>query len=165
MDENGNEIPGRIQISVVDMERKSVSLDVTIEDNVYFLAALNEAGPCTVHTEEIPVLPEPYDPSQCDITNPSTWPSLEDYPDFDPADASTWPTASPPPIEPDVTPSPAETLPVTSWQPTFPPEETVLPPEETENPPEPIQTEPIAPEATPSGEPEEGGPPLLPPGY
>ena len=165
VDENGNEIPGRIQISVVDMERKSVSLDVTIEDNVYFLAALNEAGPCTVHTEEIPVLPEPYDPSQFDITNPSTWPSLEDYPDFDPADASTWPTASPPPIEPDVTPSPAETLPVTSWQPTFPPEETVLPPEETKNPPEPTQTEPIAPEATPSGEPEEGGPPLLPPGY
>lgn len=162
IDENGNEIPGRISISVLDMERKSASPDVVIEDSGYFLAALNEAGPCTVHTEEIPVMPEPYDPAKFDINNPTTWPSLEDYPDFDPGNASTWPTVSQPPVDPDVTAEPTEP-PVATWQPSFPPVETTQPPVETQAPPEPTVALP-SPEVTPTETPEDGGPPLLPPG-
>ena len=100
VDEEGNETLGRIAISVLDMERQYVG-EKPPNDNVYFLTALEEAGPCTVHTEAIPVVPPPYDPSQFNIANPSTWPTPEQDPNFDPYDESTWPNRAgynPPPV-------------------------------------------------------------------
>lgn len=90
--EDGAETPGKISVSVLDMEREYVG-GIYPEDNGYFLSALEAEGTCTVHNEEAPVEPEPYDPSQFDILNPSTWPTAEEDPNFDSRDPSTWPTA------------------------------------------------------------------------
>ena len=99
--EDGTANMGKISVAVLDMEREYIG-DVHPEDDAYFLASLEEIGPCTVHTSEIPVEPVPYDPRDFDITNPSTWPSKEDDPNFDASDPSTWPTAgghTPRPVE------------------------------------------------------------------
>lgn len=92
VNEDGSETKGRISVAVLDIEREYVG-GVIPEDNAYFRSAMEEAGTCTVHTEEIPVEPEPYDPSKFDPTNPSTWPTREEDPNFDSRDPSTWPNA------------------------------------------------------------------------
>ena len=73
------------------------------EDDVYLLSSFEEAGTCTIHTDEIIVEPEPYDPSKFDPGNPSTWPTKEEDPNFDSKDPSTWPTVGgylpPDPVE------------------------------------------------------------------
>lgn len=89
--ENGTESQGRISVSILDIEREYVG-GIYPEDNGYFRSALEEAGPCSIHTEEIPVDPEPYDPNLFDIRNPSTWPTREEDPNFDARDPATWPT-------------------------------------------------------------------------
>ena len=72
---------------------------------------------CPIHTSEVQPSPSVYDPSTFDVTNPDTWPPVDQYPDFDPEDPSTWPTVTPPessesPTEsqpPEETPSPTPT--------------------------------------------------------
>jgi len=123
VDEEGNETTCRVSVAVLDMPREYIG-DVHPEDDGYFLSALEELGTCTVHTEEIPVEPGPYDPSLFDITNPSTWPSREDDPNFDPGDPTTWPnvtTPDPPPETPTETSSntghPEPSMPVETYSP------------------------------------------------
>lgn len=145
VDEDGNASLGRISVSVLNMPRQYVG-EQAPEDELYSLASLEAEGFCTVHTEPVVVEPEPYDPSIFDITNPTTWPTAEQDPNFDPSDSATWPgnsllfppaeTNEPvddpnvvpsfPPVEesdpPVVTPPPVydpETTPDTSQEPTF----------------------------------------------
>lgn len=133
-DEAGNKTPGKITISVLDMERKYAG-DIPPEDDVYFLHALEEKGECSVHTEPIVVEPEPYDPSKFDINNPTTWPTKEQDPNFDPGDQATWPSNPPtyPDLEPTAQPSegpeyPWFTPPPVESEPVFTP-----PPTETDS--------------------------------
>lgn len=149
---DGTDTLGRISVAVLNLEREYVG-NVSPEDNIYLLSAMEEAGTCQIHSTEIPEDPEPYDPSVFDITNPATWPSREEDPNFNSADPSTWPTAgghlilpgesdppypshtvppivgetaTPHPVEPPIpTPPPIETF---SPQPTMPGEEPLLPP-------------------------------------
>ena len=165
VDENGNEVPGRISVAVLDMERSTAG-DAVLEDAGYFLAALNELGPCTVHTEEMPMPPEPYDPSIFDINIPDTWPTQEQDPNFDPGNPSTWPNAVPPVIP---SQDPVESPPVTSWNPSIPSvDETPPPVTDTPSPVEsipPLQTAEPMPTPTPTPEPSPSDDaPLLPPG-
>ena len=90
--EDGTTAPGRASVAVLNMEREYVG-GVVPEDNIYFLSSIEQAGNCTVHTSEIPTAPGVYDPLLFDITNPSTWPSREEDPNFDPADPTTWPSS------------------------------------------------------------------------
>ena len=144
IDESGNEQPNRISVSVLDLEREYLG-DVKPEDDIYLLSSLEEAGPCTIHTEAAIEEPEPYDPSIFDPTNPSTWPTKEEDPYFDSKDPSTWPSAG------GYIPSD----PIESNQPT----NTPAPPETTMTPP-PVQTQPPEPQNTHTG----GDEVLLPPG-
>ena len=151
--ETGEEVAGRKSVAVPDLTREYIG-DVRPEDDGYLLSTMEELGPCTIHTEESIVEPEPYDPSLFDITNPSTWPTKEEDPNFDPSDPSTWPTTPPTPSEGPTEP-PVETLPVV----TQPPEETQTPTE----PPTETYT-PSLPTEVPTTEPPHSEEPLLPPG-
>ena len=92
LNEDGTDTLGRISVSILDIPREYLG-DVYPEDNGYFMAALQDAGPCTVHTTALPEEPvEPYDPSKFNIIDPSTWPSKEEDPNFDSRDPSTWPS-------------------------------------------------------------------------
>lgn len=108
---------GRASVSVLNLTREYLG-GVVPEDDGYLLRSLEAEGTCTVHTgkeEE----PGEYDPSQFDITDPSTWPTSEQDPDFDPGDPSTWPTSgggAAPPGEsgthtPETSPTPNATQP------------------------------------------------------
>lgn len=152
VDEAGNASLGRIAVSVLNMPRQYVGEKIP-EDEIYSLASLQAGGTCTVHTESV-VEPDPvpYDPSLFDITNPTTWPSLEDYPYFDPGDPTTWPK----PDEGDQ-PSPDETdnpgddpFYDPSVMPSIPPAESD-PPVVTPPPDLPPEVTPT-PEPTPEGE-------------
>ncbi len=90
--EDGTESQGRISVSILDIPREYIG-DIYPEDNGYFKVSLEAEGTCTVHTEEIIVEPEPYDPSKFNILDPSTWPTKEEDPSFDSRDPATWPTA------------------------------------------------------------------------
>lgn len=92
LNEDGTDTLGKISVSILDIQREYVG-DIYPEDNGYFKVSLEAEGTCTVHTEEIPDEPEPYDPALFDPTNPSTWPTREQDPGFDSRDPNTWPTA------------------------------------------------------------------------
>lgn len=96
---DGADTKGKISISVLDLRREYVG-GVIPEDNAYLLSALESAGVCTVHTEEIEVEPQPYDPSNFSIIDPSTWPTREEDPNFDSRDPATWPNAGGNPVRP-----------------------------------------------------------------
>lgn len=93
-------------IAVLDFQRESVG-GATARDGSYLLSFLEAQGECDVHTEEI-TAPVEYDPSTFDITDPSTWPPVNDerYADFDPENPATWPNGGVVPPEPTVTPDP-----------------------------------------------------------
>lgn len=149
-DEEGNDIPGRISIAVLDMERTTAG-DVVLEDAIYFLKTLEEYGICTVHTEPIILPPEPYDPSTFDINLPYTWPTAEQDPNFDPGDPATWPNAVPPAVS---TEDPETTEPVDSWVPQIPTVDVTPPPEVTDEPPPVGTAEPGSVGAPSVGEPQ-----------
>ena len=98
--DDGEPVKGRTSVAVLNLTREYLG-GVIPEDDAYLLRSVEAAGTCTVHTSEISEEPEPYDPSQFDITDPSTWPSEEQDPEFDPGDPSTWPTAGGHPSSPE----------------------------------------------------------------
>ena len=162
----GEEKPCKISVAVLDMPREYVG-DVHPEDDAYFLSSLEALGPCTVHTEEVPVTPAPYDPYYFDITNPSTWPTAEEDPNFDPGDPSTWPHATAP--LPGHTHDPEESRIPIYVPPTVPPAQTHTP--GVSEPPAAVSEAPTpahTPEPTPEPTPEVLLPPIadpvLPPG-
>lgn len=91
LNEDGTDTLGRISVSILDVQREYLG-GVYPEDNGFYRISLEDAGPCTVHTEAIPEEPQPYDPSTFNILDPSTWPTREEDPNFDSRDPSTWPT-------------------------------------------------------------------------
>lgn len=140
--EDGTETPGRISVSILDIQREYVG-DIYPEDNGYFKTALEIEGFCTVHTEAIVVEPEPYDPSKFNILDPSTWPTREEDPSFDSRDPSTWPFVGGHIVRPGET-SPGHSgsenpgvsgPPVTIPEPPIPPVETHAPTYEPVSPP------------------------------
>ena len=101
---------------------------VSSPDGNYFKSFLDAQGTCDVHTTAPePVEPAGYDPNSFDITDPSTWPPVNDprYENFDPENPATWPTPEPeetpgtetpgtgetttPDTTPALSPTPAET--------------------------------------------------------
>ena len=151
VDEEGNDLPGRIDMAVMDMERTTAGENVVLEDDIYFLKNLEAMGTCTVHTEPIVIPPEPYDPSIFNIEYPNTWPTPEQDPNFNPADPTTWPNATPPVIpsqDPEATPS------VDPWNPPIPSVSETPVPEENDQPApvetvEPVESPPV--EVPPEG--------------
>ena len=95
------------------------------DDGQYLLGYLEAQGTCDVHTSAIEAPPEEYDPYLFDVTDPSTWPTQEQWPGFDPANPSTYPTI---PTAPPATESPEPSEP--PQQPDYP-----LGPSEPETPP------------------------------
>ena len=115
---------GTVQtIGILDYTRELVG-GVSSPDGNYFKSFLDAQGTCDVHTTAPePVEPAGYDPNSFDITDPSTWPPVNDprYENFDPENPATWPTPEPeetPGAEipdtgetttPDTTPAPSPT--------------------------------------------------------
>ena len=115
---------GTVQtIGILDYTRELVG-GVSSPDGSYFKSFLDAQGTCDVHTTAPePVEPDDYDPNSFDITDPSTWPPVNDprYEDFDPENPATWPTPVPEETPgtdtpgggetttPEVTPTPAPT--------------------------------------------------------
>ena len=115
---------GTVQtIGILDYTRELVG-GVSSPDGNYFKSFLDAQGTCDVHTTAPePVEPAGYDPNSFDITDPSTWPPVNDprYENFDPENPATWPTPEPeetPGTEtpgtgetttPDTTPAPSPT--------------------------------------------------------
>lgn len=81
-------------VTALDFTRERVGTAAARDDD-YLLSFLEEQGECDVHTEEIVVPPAPYDPESFDISDPTTWPPIDDerYLDFDPENPATWPGA------------------------------------------------------------------------
>ena len=130
---------GTVQtIGILNYERELVG-GVSSPDGEYLYSFLEAQGTCDVHTTapEPPATEEPqeYDPNSFVISDPSTWPPVNDprYENFDPENPDTWPTATVPPTESSApggetgTPSPSPT-PVPTPTPTPTPAET--PPDE-----------------------------------
>ncbi len=103
-------IPGVVEeptvktIAVLDLEREDIG-GKTAKDSSYLKSYLEAQGTCDVHTSAIEVPPPAYDPYLFEITDPSTWPTQEQWPGFDPADEATWPVIpgsweTDPPVEP-----------------------------------------------------------------
>ena len=119
---------GTVQtIGILDYTRELVG-GVSSPDGNYFKSFLDAQGTCDVHTTAPePVEPAGYDPNSFDITDPSTWPPVNDprYENFDPENPATWPTPEPeetpgtetpgtgetttPDTTPALSPTPAET--------------------------------------------------------
>lgn len=89
---------GTVQtIGILDYTRELVG-GVSSPDGNYFKSFLDAQGTCDVHTTAPePVEPAGYDPNSFDITDPSTWPPVNDprYENFDPENPATWPTPEP----------------------------------------------------------------------
>ena len=121
---------GTVQtIGILDYTRELVG-GVSSPDSSYFKSFLDAQGTCDVHTTAPePVEPDDYDPNSFDITDPSTWPPVNDprYENFDPENPATWPTpvpeetpggetpgggeTTPPEVTPTPVPTPADTPP------------------------------------------------------
>lgn len=137
-DAEGNPTKGKVTVSMLNLVREYVG-GVRPEDDIYLLKYLREQGSCTVHTNAIPEEPKPYDPAAFVITDPTTWPTREEDPRFDPGNPATWPTAP-------------------GWEPYQPTES--APPEETDVPVDtPVPTEGHGHSPTPSIGPVESVPP------
>ena len=89
-----------ISVALLNYNRDYVAGGRSARDEAYLLSNWEGYGPCDVHTEEIVIPPEEYDPSLFNIADPATWPTEEQWPGFDPANPATWPT-----LTPEVTPS------------------------------------------------------------
>ncbi len=111
-------------VSVLDYVRENMG-GKAAADGQYLLGYLEAQGTCDVHTSAIEAPPEEYDPYLFDVTDPSTWPTQEQWPGFDPANPSTYPTI---PTAPPATESPEPSEP--PQQPDYP-----LGPSEPETPP------------------------------
>ena len=122
-------------IGILDYSRESVG-GAAAKDSSYLYSFLEAQGTCDVHTTAPqPQEPEEYDPNSFVISDPSTWPPVNDprYENFDPENPATWPNAG----QPSETPSPGE-----SGQPN-PPETSTSP---TPSPvPTPVETPPDEP--------------------
>ena len=123
-----------ISISLLNYNREYVSGARAARDEAYLLSNWEGYGTCDVHTEEIVIPPEEYDPSLFDINDPATWPTEEQWPGFDSSNPATWPTVTPevsPSASPDPNGSPApssSTPPTQSLPPSSPdPEVTTAP--------------------------------------
>lgn len=69
------------------------------KDSSYLYSFLEAQGTCDVHTTAPqPQEPEEYDPNSFVISDPSTWPPVNDprYENFDPENPATWPNAGQP---------------------------------------------------------------------
>ena len=107
-----------VTIGMLDHNRLYVDDSVVPRDDVYLynsLLLLEDGGFCDVH---IP----PYDPTLFDPARPETWPPAGDpnYPDFNIADESTWPSYYPgsvptPGIVPEPTPAPNTGNGLSNW--------------------------------------------------
>lgn len=137
LDGNGAPIPGLYHlardfcpettkklVSFMDVERDP-AVGAFAKDNVYtkaYIDSLGENAYCTVHTQAPG--PEPYDSARFNILDPSTWPTEEQWPGFDPAKPETWPNhASIPPEGVPTEPSGEPSEPSASPQPTGGPDE------------------------------------------
>ncbi len=135
-DEGAGVTEGTVKtIGILDYSRESVG-GAAAKDSSYLYSFLEAQGTCDVHTTAPqPQEPEEYDPNSFVISDPSTWPPVNDprYENFDPENPATWPNAG----QPSETPSPGE-----SGQPN-PPETSTSP---TPSPvPTPVETPPDEP--------------------
>ena len=141
-DEGAGVTEGTVKtIGILDYSRESVG-GAAAKDSSYLYSFLEAQGTCDVHTTAPqPQEPEEYDPNSFVISDPSTWPPVNDprYENFDPENPATWPNAG----QPSETPSPGE-----SGQPN-PPETSTSP---TPSPvPTPVETPPDEPYIPPDG--------------
>ena len=120
---------------MLDLDREDVG-GRTARDSYYLKSFLEAQGACQTHTTVVEPIPAEYDPNLFDIGDPSTWPTQEQWPGFDPNNTLTWPL---PPVEPTGPP------PVPTASP--PP----VPPVAVETPP-PSYTEPFLPGDVPPNE-------------
>ena len=135
-DEGAGVTEGTVKtIGILDYSRESVG-GAAAKDSSYLYSFLEAQGTCDVHTTAPqPQEPEEYDPNSFVISDPSTWPPVNDprYENFDPENPATWPNAG----QPSETPSPGG-----SGQPN-PPETSTSP---TPSPvPTPVETPPDEP--------------------
>ena len=120
-DEGAGVTEGTVKtIGILDYSRESVG-GAAAKDSSYLYSFLEAQGTCDVHTTAPqPQEPEEYDPNSFVISDPSTWPPVNDprYENFDPENPATWPNAG----QPSETPSPGESgqpnTPETSTSPT-----------------------------------------------
>ena len=135
-DEGAGVTEGTVKtIGILDYSRESVG-GAAAKDSSYLYSFLEAQGTCDVHTTAPqPQEPEEYDPNSFVISDPSTWPPVNDprYENFDPENPATWPNAG----QPSETPSPGE-----SGQPN-PPETSTSPTPSTV--PTPVETPPDEP--------------------
>lgn len=127
----------RVATSFLQLERDPGTGDFA-PDNGYTLTSIEAQGPCTVHTSAPVVLP--YDPTTFDISDPTTWPTEEQWPGFDSAKPETWPNTG---VEP---PPGIPTDPENPGQGGDEPHPPTTPPP-TSEPTEPDSTEPFVPAA------------------
>lgn len=117
----------RSTIYLLNVEREGQGSAYQARDaafTVKYYKDLGESAFCTIHTE-VAV----YDPLTFNPVDPMTWPTKEQWPDFDPLDETTWPNYVPPGNGDEPLPEPSPGLPGE----TTPPVETVgptLPPTE-----------------------------------
>ena len=117
-------------IGILDYARENVGGAVA-RDSSYLYSFLEAQGTCTTHTSAPEVPTTPYDPYSFNRYDPSTWPTQEQWPGFDPADETTYPDYNLPPV---TTPTPGEstspgteTTPPPSESPATPPPEPYVP--------------------------------------
>lgn len=115
-------------IGILDYTRESVG-GAAARDASYLYSFLEAQGTCTTHTSAPVAPPVEYDPYSFNRNDPSTWPTQEQWPGFDPADETTYPDYNLPPV---TTPTPGgeTTPPVIEPTPSPTPTPTATPPEE-----------------------------------
>ncbi len=84
-------------IGILDYTREAVG-GASARDANYLNSFLEDQGPCTVHTSAPVAPPAEYDPYSFNRYDPSTWPTAEQWPGFDPADETTYPDYNLPPL-------------------------------------------------------------------
>ena len=104
-------------IGILDYSRESVG-GATARDSNYLNSFLEAQGSCTTHTTAPVAPPAEYDPNSFDRDDPSTWPTQEQWPGFDPADETTYPDYNLPPV---TTPTPGVETTPSVLEPTPPP--------------------------------------------
>lgn len=112
-------------IGILDYQRESIG-GVSAKDSEYLKSFLDAQGTCDVHTTA--PQPVPYDPSKFNLADPSTWPTQEQWPGFDPNNPVTYPGYVPPTEWPtDPTPDPEVTPTDPPTDPSIEPEEPYIP--------------------------------------
>ena len=118
-------------IGILDYSREDVA-GASARDGSYLYSFLEAQGSCDVHTTApVPPPTTQYDPYAFNRYDPSTWPTPEQWPGFNPADETTYPDYNLPPLE---TPGGETTPPVTESASPSTPVPTETPPAESQPP-------------------------------